>query len=112
MKPLMGALLAAAPFAGVPFAGAIAAPPTIQPFYCPNCPIQSKVRSAKAPSQFDYALKCIDADSSNSVVLKITAKNDADALRTAWRSPRLDEVIVGMEANSYSCAEPPSRPTR
>jgi len=109
MKPLIGVMLAAAPFAVVPLATAVAAAPTIQPFYCPSCPIQSKARSTKSPGQFDYALKCIDADSGNSVVLKITAVNDAEALHTAWRSPRLDEVIVGMEANAYTCAEPPSR---
>ena len=104
MKVLLGAALAAAPFAT-----AMAAPPTIQPFYCPSCPVQSKASSAKAPGQFDYKMKCIDAESGNSAVISVTAHNDVDALHAAWKSPQLDEVIVGLEANSYTCAEPPSR---
>jgi hypothetical protein len=92
-----------------PSGAAMAAPPVLAPFYCPQCPVQSKVPSGKNPGQFDFKLKCIDADSGNSVVLDITAHNDSDALHTAWKSPRLDEAIMGMEANSYSCAEPPAR---
>jgi hypothetical protein len=93
----------------VPSGTGVAAPPVIAPFYCPQCPVQTKTPSAKSAGQFDYKLKCIDADSGNSVVLAITAHNDSEALHTAWKSPRLDEAIVGMEANSYACAEPPAR---
>ena len=108
MKPLIGAALAAAPFAAAHFTAALAAPPTLAPFPCPACPVQSKVAS-KTPGQFDYKMKCIDAETGNSAVLNITAKNDVEALHIAWRSPSLDEVIVGLEANSYVCAEPPPR---
>ncbi len=102
--PLLGAVLAL-----VPLASAGAAPRQVGVFYCPQCPIQSKAFSVKEKGQFDYKMKCIDADSGNSVVLDITARNDQDALHIAWRSPRLDEAIVGMELNSYACAEPPPR---
>ena len=102
-------LLIGAAFAAAPLAAALAAPATIGPFYCPSCPIQSKSPSAKASGQFDYKMKCIDADSGNSAVISVTAHNDTDALHGAWKSPALDEVIVGLEANSYSCAERPSR---
>ena len=104
MKALVGVALAAAPFAT-----AMAAPATIEPFYCPGCPVQSKVASTKTAGQFDYKLKCVDAETGSSAIISVTAHNDVDALHAAWKSPRLDEIIVGLEANSYSCAEPPSR---
>ena len=107
MKPLVGIALAVIPFTAAPFTAAFAAQPILAPFPCPPCPIQSKAASAKNPGQFDYKMKCIDAVTGNSAVLNITARNDGDALHTAWQSPRLDEVIVGLEANSYVCAEPP-----
>lgn len=104
MKALIGVAIAAAPIAS-----ALAAPATMAPFYCPSCPVQSKAPSAAGSGQFDYKLKCIDADTGNSAAISVTAHNDTDALHIAWKSPRLDEAIVGMEANSYSCAEPPSK---
>lgn len=106
MKVVVGAALAVAPLAA-----AQAAPPSLSPFYCPSCPVQSKVAS-KTPGQFDYKMKCIDAETGNSAIIAVTARSDADALHIAWKSPRLDEIIAGMEANSYSCAEPPARPAR
>ena len=107
MKALLGAAFVAAPIAA-----AVAAPPTLMPFPCPACPVQSKVASAKTPGQYDYKMKCVDAETHNSAVISVTARNDAEALHAAWKSPRLDEVIVGLEANSYMCAEPPSRSTK
>jgi hypothetical protein len=104
MKVLLGAAFVAAPIAA-----AMAAPATIEPFYCPSCPVQSKAASAKTPGQYDYKMKCVDAETHNSAVISVTARNDVEALHAAWKSPRLDEVIVGLEANSYSCAEPPAR---
>ena len=102
------ALLGAA-FVVAPVAAAMAAPPTVMPFPCPACPVQSKMASAKTPGQYDYKMKCVDAETHNSAVISVTARNDAEALHVAWKSPRLDEVIVGLEANGYMCAEPPSR---
>lgn len=104
MKALLGVAFVAAAIAA-----AVAAPRTIEPFYCPSCPVQSKVASAKVPGQYDYKLKCVDAETHNSALISVTARNDVDALHVAWKSPRLDEVIVGLEANSYTCAEPPLR---
>jgi hypothetical protein len=102
MKFLIGAALTA-----VPVAAALAAPATIQPFYCPACPIQSKSRSA-AQGQFDYKMKCVDDETGSSAIINVTAHNDADALHAAWKAPQLDEIIVGLEANSYTCADRPS----
>jgi hypothetical protein len=108
---IMKAFLGAA-FVAAPIAAAVAAPPNIVPFPCPACPVQSKVASAKTAGQYDYKLKCVDAETHNSAVINVTAPNDVEAIHIAWKSPRLDEVIVGMEANSYMCAEPPSRSTK
>jgi hypothetical protein len=107
MKALFGIAFVAAPIAA-----AEAAPPTIMPFPCPACPIQSKVASAKTPGQYDYKMKCVDAETHNSAVISVTARDDVEALHVAWKSPRLDEVIVGLEANSYMCAEPPPKKTK
>jgi len=107
MKPLTRLALAASPFLVVPFTIANAAPATIEPFYCPSCPVQSKA-AAKTPGQYDYKLKCVDAETHSSAVISVTARNDVDALHAAWKSPVLDEIIVGMEANSYTCADPPA----
>jgi len=104
----IGTLLSAA-LCVTPAGETMAAPPVLSAFYCPPCPVQTKTPSRKSPGQFDYKLKCMDKDSGNSVVLDITARNDSEALHTAWKSPRLDEAIVGMEANGYACAEPPPR---
>jgi hypothetical protein len=103
-RPLLGAV-----FAVVPLGSALAAPAQPGVFNCPQCPVQSRAPSAKEKGQFDYRLKCTDADNGNTVVLDITARNERDALHIAWTSPRLDEAIVGMELNGYACAEPPPR---
>jgi len=103
-KYILGAALAVAPATAAP-----AAPRAIQPFYCPPCPIQSKSPSRQQKGKYDYRLKCTDTETGNSALINVTAGSDREALHIAWRSPTLDEVIVGMEANAYACAEPPPR---
>ena len=102
ISPFLSAVLAV-----VPLSGAAAAPGQIQTFMCPPCPIQTKAPSAKQKGKFDYKVKCTDPDSGNSAVLDITAVSDRAAMEMAWHSPKLDEIVVGMESNNYSCAEPP-----
>jgi hypothetical protein len=104
LKYVFGTALAVAPAAAAP-----AAPRVIEPFYCPPCPVQSKSPSLHEKGKYDYKLKCTDTQTGNSAVISVVAGNDKEALQIAWRSPRLDEIVVGMEANSYACAEPPPR---
>ncbi|HVZ27189.1 MAG TPA: hypothetical protein VG798_00900 [Rhizomicrobium sp.] len=103
ISPLLGVVIAV-----VPLSPASAAPGQIQAFMCPPCPIQSKTPS-RQKGKFDYKVKCTDPDSGNSAVLDITAVSDRAAMETAWHSPKLDEIVVGMESNGYACAEPPEK---
>lgn len=102
ISPLLGAVIAL-----ITQDAAMGAPAQVQPFYCPPCPIQTKTPSTKQKGKFEYTIKCTDPESHNSAVLQVTASSDSEAVHIAWRSPRLDEIVVGMELNSYACAEPP-----
>lgn len=106
MNPVVGTALVVVPLA---VAASLSPAEAQQTFYCPSCPIESKVPSATTPNQFTYTLKCTDDQngvaSSNAVAeITVTAPDDANARTRAWNSPTIDQVMVGLEAAAYACA--------
>jgi coenzyme PQQ precursor peptide PqqA len=99
MRPVLGVALAVAPLAALPSV------PARAQYYCPACPVESKTPSTAAPGQFDFKMNCTDQYGGGSVIFIETAPNYEQARIKVWRSPRLDEVMVGMEINGYACAE-------
>jgi coenzyme PQQ precursor peptide PqqA len=99
MKPVLGVALAVAPLAARPSV------PAQAQYYCPACPMENNTPSAAEPGQFDFKMGCTDQYGGSSVIFIETGPNYEQGRLKVWRSPRLDEVMVGMEINGYACAE-------